>query len=79
MKASEKSRCPINVKPEVKSHFITGSPEASLMPGITDSVAGRTAVLQLLPFSFQPLRDYKSEPASRCFSRGFGLPKTVEE
>ena len=31
--------------------FITGSQEAPLMRGITESMAGRAAILQLLPFS----------------------------
>ncbi len=31
--------------------FLTGSQEASLMRGVTESMAGRAAVLQLMPFS----------------------------
>jgi len=31
--------------------FLTGSQEAGLMRGVTESMAGRAAVLQLLPFS----------------------------
>ncbi len=33
--------------------FLTGSQEASLMKGITESLAGRAAVFQLLPFSLE--------------------------
>lgn len=33
--------------------FITGSQEAPLMRGVTESMAGRAAVFQLLPFSLQ--------------------------
>lgn len=36
--------------------FLTGSQEAALMRGVTESMAGRAAVFQLLPFSAQETR-----------------------
>lgn len=45
-------RARIDQKPShMGQWFFTGSQEAPLMRGITESMAGRTAVLQLLPFS----------------------------
>jgi len=42
----------IDAKPTLKGQWlITGSQEAPLMKGVTESMAGRAAVLQLLPFS----------------------------
>ena len=45
-------RAEIDREPEVKGNwFLTGSQEASLMRGVSESMAGRAAVFQLLPFS----------------------------
>jgi predicted AAA+ superfamily ATPase len=45
-------RTRIDEKPSQRGQwFFTGSQEAPLMQGITESMAGRAAVLQLLPFS----------------------------
>lgn len=33
--------------------FLTGSQEAPLMQGVTESMAGRAAILQLMPFSIR--------------------------
>jgi uncharacterized protein len=42
----------IDMRPSLRGQwFFTGSQEAPLMQGITESMAGRAAVLQLLPFS----------------------------
>jgi len=45
-------RTKIDAKPRLKGQwFFTGSQEAPLMQGVTESMAGRAALLQLLPFS----------------------------
>lgn len=45
-------RARIDRKPERKGQWLlTGSQEAPLMQGVTESMAGRAAILQLLPFS----------------------------
>jgi predicted AAA+ superfamily ATPase len=45
-------RTRIDTKPRQKGQwFFTGSQEAPLMKGVSESMAGRAAVLQLLPFS----------------------------
>lgn len=47
-------RTRIDAAPERKGRwFLTGSQEAPLMKGVTESMAGRVAVFQLLPFSRQ--------------------------
>jgi predicted AAA+ superfamily ATPase len=45
--------------------FLTGSQEASLMQGVSESMAGRAAVFQLLPFSYQ------ESPKVSLFKGGF--------
>jgi len=48
----EYARTMIDAKPRLMGRWLfTGSQEAPLMQGITESMAGRAAVLQLLPFS----------------------------
>lgn len=49
--------------------FLTGSQEAPLMRGVTESMAGRAAVLQLLPFS-------RREDARASWFRG-GFPEVL--
>jgi hypothetical protein len=51
--------------------FFTGSQESSLMKGVSESMAGRAAVLQLLPFS-------KSETAKVSILQG-GFPEVIEK
>jgi predicted AAA+ superfamily ATPase len=47
-------RARIDLSPRrVGQWFLTGSQEAPLMKGVTESMAGRAAVLHLLPFSLQ--------------------------
>jgi len=44
----------VDAKPEAKGRYLlTGSQEAPLMKGVTESMAGRVAVFQLLPFSME--------------------------
>jgi predicted AAA+ superfamily ATPase len=44
----------VDAKPEAKGRYLlTGSQEAPLMQGVTESMAGRAAVFQLLPFSLE--------------------------
>jgi predicted AAA+ superfamily ATPase len=44
----------IDARPQRKGQwFLTGSQEAPLMRGVTESMAGRAAVFQLLPLSFE--------------------------
>jgi hypothetical protein len=44
----------VDAKPEAKGQYLlTGSQEAPLMQGVTESMAGRAAVFQLLPFSME--------------------------
>jgi len=53
--------------------LFTGSQEAPLMQGITESMAGRAAILQTSALQYR--RECKSKYASRWFSRGSGSPK----
>ena len=47
-------RSRIDARPQQKGRwFLTGSQEAPLMRGVTESMAGRVAVFQLLPFSIE--------------------------
>src|SRR5258708_9155442 len=48
--------------------LLTGSQEAPLMKGITESMAGRAAVLQLLPFSLAETRKRSEEHTSELQS-----------
>lgn len=51
-------RARIDLGPSRKGEWLlTGSQEAPLMKGITESMAGRAAVLQLLPFSLEENRN----------------------
>src|SRR5512136_630558 len=44
----------VDAKPEAKGRYLlAGSQEAPLMQGVTESMAGRAAVFQLLPFSLE--------------------------
>ncbi len=51
--------------------FLTGSQESSLMKGVSESMAGRAAVFQLLPFS-------KSETPKVSILQG-GFPEVIEK
>ena len=63
-------RTPIDAQPRRKGRWIlTGSQEAPLMRGVTESLAGRAAVLQLLPLS--------SEETSRVSLLRGGYPEVV--
>jgi len=46
--------------------LLTGSQEAPLMQGVTESMAGRVAIFQLLPFSHE---ENARSPAARWFPR----------
>jgi predicted AAA+ superfamily ATPase len=47
-------RTQVDAHPQAKGRFLlTGSQEAPLMQGVTESMAGRVAVFQLLPFSHE--------------------------
>jgi len=50
---------------------LTGSNHFSLMRGITQSLAGRTGILKLLPFSMQEIGDSALEPTDQLLYRGF--------
>lgn len=59
-------RTRIDAEPERKSQWIlTGSQEAPLMRGVTESMAGRVAVFSLLPMSLE------EAPAATLLSGGF--------
>ena len=59
-------RAEIDALPEEKGvWFLTGSQEAALMRGVSESMAGRAAVFQLLPFS------HAEEPAVSLLNGGF--------
>ncbi len=59
-------RAEIDAAPEEKGAWLlTGSQEAALMQGVSESMAGRAAVFQLLPFS------YAEEPAVSLLKGGF--------
>jgi predicted AAA+ superfamily ATPase len=55
------------------SFFLTGSQVFNLMAGVTESLAGRAGLFELLPFSFNELGE-KPGGISKCFEqilRGF--------
>jgi predicted AAA+ superfamily ATPase len=56
--------------------FFTGSQEAPLMQGITESMAGRAAILQLLPFSL--IETPKADPLLGCFPEVVLHPRSRE-
>ncbi len=59
-------RAEIDADPERKGvWFLTGSQEASMMRGVSESMAGRAAIFQLLPFS------HDEEPAVSLLQGGF--------
>ena len=56
------------------SYVLTGSQSFSLMEGVTESLAGRAAVFELLPFSYAELPGIKNMNEDRTFKdiiRGF--------
>lgn len=64
-------RAEIDGEPEAKGKwFLTGSQEAALMRGVSESMAGRAAVFQLLPFS------HSEEPKVSLLAGGF--PEVIE-
>ena len=52
---------------------LTGSQNLSLLAGVTQSLAGRNGILELLPLSLAELRDQKLAPLNQedCLHRGF--------
>jgi len=61
------------------TYVLTGSQSFSLMEGVTESLAGRVAVFELLPFSYNELpliKDMNEDKAFGDFIRGF-FPGTV--
>jgi len=53
-------------------YILTGSHQPELHTGITQSLAGRTALLTLMPFSLHELLSYKIKPDPfQCMLRGF--------
>ena len=62
----------VDSKPD--SHFIlTGSSNFSMMSGITESLAGRAAILTLLPLSLKELGDWKLSQTDKLILNG-GYP-----
>jgi len=63
------------------SYVLTGSQVFSLMEGVTESLAGRVAVFELLPFSYNELPLIKNMSEDKAFEdaiRGF-FPGTVAQ
>jgi predicted AAA+ superfamily ATPase len=61
-------------KPRRGSYVLTGSQVFSLMEGVTESLAGRVAVFELLPFSYGELpvvKDMDEDKAFEDIIRGF--------
>lgn len=61
-------------------YVLTGSHQLQLREAITQSLAGRTGILQLLPFSIAELRDggIEFDDASRYLMQGF-LPRIYDQ
>lgn len=70
----------VDERPKDKGRFIlTGSHQLKLRESISQSLAGRTAVLTLLPYSLEELRSYGDLPdRAELMLRGF-LPRIHEE
>ncbi len=64
---------------KVKGQFIiTGSQQFNLMAGITQSLAGRTMILKLLPFTFQEIAGVDSPTTDEWLHKG-GFPGIFSE
>jgi len=69
----EAQRCPelfsylqtkVDLEKKMGAYVLTGSQQFGLMSGITQSLAGRTGIIQLLPFSMKELRSAEMLPKS---------------
>ena len=70
-------RAKIDADPEKNGRWIlTGSQEAPLMQGVTESMAGRAAVFQLLPFSRE--ESNKASPLSGGFPEVLSKPGAAD-
>jgi predicted AAA+ superfamily ATPase len=68
----------IDEKPGLKGRFLlTGSQEAPLMQGVTESMAGRVAIFELLPFSTQ--EHAKVDAFRGGFPEVLARPKLAED
>jgi predicted AAA+ superfamily ATPase len=70
----------IDEKPELKAQYIlTGSHQLNLREAISQSLAGRTALLTLLPFSFKEIPKKNLELSrDQLMFRGF-MPRLIEQ
>ena len=61
----------VDEKRENSLFILTGSHQFELMRGISQSLAGRTALLKLLPFSLEELENYASPGIDEMMYKGF--------
>ena len=61
----------VDDKKENGLYVLTGSSQFELMEKISQSLAGRTALLKLLPFSIKELSSYKVESLDELIFKGF--------
>jgi predicted AAA+ superfamily ATPase len=61
----------VDDKKENGLYVLTGSSQFELMEKISQSLAGRTALLKLLPFSIKELASYKVESLDELILKGF--------
>ena len=63
---------------KIGQFILTGSQQFNLMKGVSQSLAGRTALLRVLPFSFYEITDIEKYPLDELMLKGF-YPKVWEE
>lgn len=61
----------VDEKPDMGRFILTGSQQFSLMEAVSQSLAGRTAIHELLPFSFTELSDKITWDTNRFICNGF--------
>ncbi len=64
---------------QMARYILTGSQQFGLRAGISQSLAGRIGLLQLLPFSLRELQNNKiaQEPLYTLIHKGFTHPSTI--
>ena len=68
----------VDEKKENGFFIISGSQQFNLLEGITQSLAGRTAILKLMPFSFNEIENYTDIKTDTVILGG-GYPKIYSE
>ena len=68
----------VDLNPVPGRYLLTGSRQPSLHEAVSQSLAGRTAILTLLPFSFEELKNYNVAPEAFPLMVTGGFPRLHE-